>query len=141
MPNKLAVKRKPGPQSRQTNPSCGPPSHHISKLIAPAINDVRSQRSLNASRSCAISDSKERHIVQRQLVNHHGHALGLYSLHDALHGERAEVVRPALHGEVVHTHYRRRNPRVQYRAMDGAVPNRDTEGANRRDYSMKDSRA
>ena len=23
----------------------------------------------------------------------------------------------------------------QYRAMDGAVPNRDTEGANRRDYS------
>ena len=24
----------------------------------------------------------------------------------------------------------------QYRAMDGAVPNRDTEGANRRDYSL-----
>lgn len=26
----------------------------------------------------------------------------------------------------------------QYRAMDGAVPNRDTEGANRRDYSKCD---
>lgn len=25
----------------------------------------------------------------------------------------------------------------QFRAMDGAVPNRDTEGANRRDYSPK----
>lgn len=25
----------------------------------------------------------------------------------------------------------------QYRAMDGAVPNRDTEGANRRDYSVQ----
>lgn len=25
----------------------------------------------------------------------------------------------------------------QYRAMDGAVPNRDTEGANRRDYSRE----
>ena len=27
----------------------------------------------------------------------------------------------------------------QYRAMDGAVPNRDTEGANRRDYSAWDA--
>lgn len=27
----------------------------------------------------------------------------------------------------------------QYRAMDGAVPNRDTEGANRRDYSPRTS--
>ena len=25
--------------------------------------------------------------------------------------------------------------------MDGAVPNRDTEGANRRDYSLKPTRA
>lgn len=25
----------------------------------------------------------------------------------------------------------------QYRAMDGAAPNRDTEGANRRDYSLR----
>ena len=28
----------------------------------------------------------------------------------------------------------------QYRAMDGAVPNRDTEGANRRDYSLRRDR-
>ena len=29
----------------------------------------------------------------------------------------------------------------QYRAIDGAVPNRDTEGANKRDYSVNRRRA
>lgn len=30
--------------------------------------------------------------VQRGLVDHHGHALGLHALHDALDGARAKVV-------------------------------------------------
>ena len=36
--------------------------------------------------------AEELRRVQRGLVDHHGHALGLHALHDALDGARAEVV-------------------------------------------------
>ena len=39
--------------------------------------------------------------VQRGLVDHHGHALGLHALHDALDGARAEVVGVGLHRQAV----------------------------------------
>ena len=35
---------------------------------------------------------EELRCVQCGLVDHHGHALGLHALHDALDGARAEVV-------------------------------------------------
>ena len=44
--------------------------------------------------------------VQRGLVDHHGHALGLHALHDALDGARAEVVEVGLHRQAVHAHDR-----------------------------------
>lgn len=36
--------------------------------------------------------AEELRRVERGLVDHHGHALGLHALHDALDGARAEVV-------------------------------------------------
>ena len=44
--------------------------------------------------------------VQCGLVDHHGHALGLHALHDALDGARAEVVGVGLHRQAVHAHDR-----------------------------------
>ena len=42
------------------------------------------------------------------LVDHHGHALGLHALHDALDGARAEVVGVGLHRQAVDAHDRLR---------------------------------
>ena len=50
--------------------------------------------------------AEELRRVQRGLVDHHGHALGLHALHDALDGARAEVVRVGLHRQAVHAHDR-----------------------------------
>lgn len=45
--------------------------------------------------------AEELRRVQRGLVDHHGHALDIHALHDALDGTRAEVVRVRLHRHVV----------------------------------------
>lgn len=50
--------------------------------------------------------TEELRRVQRGLVDHHGHALGLHALHDALDGARAEVVGVGLHRQAVHAHDR-----------------------------------
>lgn len=50
--------------------------------------------------------AEELRRVQRGLVDHHGHALGLHALHDALDGARAEVVGVGLHRQAVHAHDR-----------------------------------
>ena len=60
--------------------------------------------------------AEELRRVQRGLVDHHGHALGLHALHDALDGARAEVVGVGLHRQAVHAHDR---PRL---ALVDAVP-------------------
>lgn len=52
--------------------------------------------------------AEELRRVQRGLVDHHGHALGLHALHDALDGARAEVVGVRLHRQAVHAHDRLR---------------------------------
>ena len=39
------------------------------------------------------------------VVHHHGHALGLDALHDALHARCAEVVGARLHREAVHARH------------------------------------
>lgn len=50
--------------------------------------------------------AEELRRVQRGLVDHHGHALGLHALHDALDGARAEVVGVGLHRQAVDAHDR-----------------------------------
>ena len=50
--------------------------------------------------------AEELRRVQRGLVDHHGHALGLHALHDALDGARAEVVGVGLHRQAVHANNR-----------------------------------
>ena len=50
--------------------------------------------------------AEELRRVQCGLVDHHGHALGLHALHDALDGARAEVVGVRLHRQAVHAHDR-----------------------------------
>ena len=52
--------------------------------------------------------AEELRRVQRGLVDHHGHALGLHALHDTLDGARAEVVGVGLHRQAVHAHDRLR---------------------------------
>lgn len=52
--------------------------------------------------------AEELRRVQRGLVDHHGHALGLHALHDALDGARAEVVGVRLHRQAVHAQDRLR---------------------------------
>ena len=56
--------------------------------------------------------AEELGCVERGLINHHGHALGLDALHDALHARRAEVVGARLHREAVHAHRGRRRAGV-----------------------------
>ena len=50
--------------------------------------------------------AEELRRVQRGLVDHHGNALGLHALHDALDGARAEVVGVGLHRQAVDAHDR-----------------------------------
>ena len=50
--------------------------------------------------------AEELRRVQRGLVDHHGYALGLHALHDALDGARAEVVGVGLHRQAVDAHDR-----------------------------------
>ena len=52
--------------------------------------------------------AEELRRVQRGLVDHDGHALGLHALHDTLNGARAEVVGVGLHRQAVHAHDRLR---------------------------------
>ena len=52
--------------------------------------------------------AEELRRVQRGLVDHHGHALGLHALHDALDGARTEIVGVGLHRQAVHAHDRLR---------------------------------
>ena len=52
--------------------------------------------------------AEELRRVQRGLIDHHGHALGLHALHDALDGARAEVVGVGLHRQAVDAHDRLR---------------------------------
>ena len=50
--------------------------------------------------------AEELRRVQCGLIDHHGHALGLHALHDALDGASEEVVGVGLHRETKHAHDR-----------------------------------
>ena len=66
---------------------------HVSELVAPAVGDDHVAAGLEGLQVMGHLGAEELRRVQRGLVDHHGHALGLHALHDALDGARAEVAR------------------------------------------------
>ena len=65
---------------------------HVREFVAPAIGDDHVAAGLEDLQVVGHLGAEELRRVQRGLVDHHGHALGLHALHDALDGARAEVV-------------------------------------------------
>ena len=81
---------------------------HVRELVAPAVGDDHVAAGLEGLQVVGHLGAEELRRVQRGLVDHHGHALGLHALHDALDGARAEVVGVGLHRQAAHTHKRLR---------------------------------
>ena len=79
---------------------------HVRELVAPAVGDDYVAAGLEGLQVVRDLGAEELRRVQRGLVDHHGHALGLHALHDALDGARAEVVGVGLHRQTVHAHDR-----------------------------------
>ena len=65
---------------------------HVRELVAPAVGGARVAAGLEGLQVVRDLGREELRRVQRGLVDHHGHALGLHALHGALDGARAEVV-------------------------------------------------
>lgn len=79
---------------------------HIRELVAPAVGHDHVAAGLEGLQVMRDLGTEELRRVQRGLVDHHGHALGLHALHDALDGARAEVVGVGLHRQAVDAHDR-----------------------------------
>lgn len=73
----------------------------VRELVAPAVSDDHVAAGLEGLQVVSHLGAEELRRVQRGLVDHHGHALDIHALHDALDGTRAEVVRVRLHRHVV----------------------------------------
>ena len=82
-------------------------ARHVGEIVTPAVGDDHVALGLERGKVVRHLAAEELGRVQRGLVDHHGHALGLDTLHDALHARRAEVVGAGLHREAVHAHHRR----------------------------------
>ena len=80
--------------------------HSVRELVAPAVGHDHVAAGLEGLQVVGHLGAEELRRVQRGLVDHHGHALGLHALHDALDGARAEVVGVGLHRQAVHAHNR-----------------------------------
>ena len=65
---------------------------NVRELVAPAVGHDHVAAGLEGLQVVGHLGSEELWRVQRGLLDHHGHALGLRALHDALDGARAEVV-------------------------------------------------
>lgn len=74
---------------------------HVRELVFPAVGDDHVSAGLEGLGVVGHLGAEELRRVQRGLVDHHGHALDIHALHDALGGTRAEVVRVRLHRHVV----------------------------------------
>lgn len=74
---------------------------HVRELVAPAVGDDHVAAGLEGLKVVGHLGAEELRRVQRGLVDHHGHALRLHALHDALDGARAEVVGVRLHRQAV----------------------------------------
>ena len=81
---------------------------HVRELVAPAVGHDHVAAGLEGLQVVGHLGAEELRRVQRGLVDHHGHALGLHALHDALDGARAEVVGVGLHRQAVDAHDRLR---------------------------------
>lgn len=81
---------------------------HVRELVAPAVGDDHVAAGLEGPQVVGHLGAEELRRVQRGLVYHHGYALGLHALHDALDGVRAEVVGVELHRQAVDAHDRLR---------------------------------
>ena len=79
---------------------------HIGQLVAPAVGEDHVALGLEGPKIVRYLAAEELGRVQRRLVHHRWHALGLDALHDALHARCAEVVRARLHREAVHARHR-----------------------------------
>lgn len=79
---------------------------NVRELVAPAVGDDHVALHLEDLQVVGHLGAEEITRVQRGFVDHHGHALGLHALHDALDGARAEVVRVRLHRQAVDAHDR-----------------------------------
>lgn len=79
---------------------------HVRELVAPAVGDDHVAAGLEGLQVVGHLGAEELRRVQRGLVDHHGHALGLHALHNALDGARAEVVGVGLHRQAVDAHDR-----------------------------------
>lgn len=78
----------------------------VRELVAPAVGDDHVAVGLEGLRVVRDLGAEEFRRVQRGLVDHHGHVLGLHALHDALDGARSEVVGVGLHRQAEHAHDR-----------------------------------
>ena len=65
---------------------------HVRELVAPAVGDDHVAAGLEGLQVVGHLGAEELRRVQRGLVDHHGHALDLHALHDALDGARADVI-------------------------------------------------
>ena len=65
---------------------------NVRELVALAVGDGYVAAGLEGLQVVGPLGSEELRRVQRGLVDHHGHALGLHALHDALDGARTEAV-------------------------------------------------
>lgn len=74
---------------------------NIRELVAPTVGHDHVAAGLEGLQVVGHLGAEELRRVQRGLVDHHGHALGLHALHDALDGARAEVVGVGLHRQAV----------------------------------------
>ena len=79
---------------------------HIRELVAPAVGDDHVAAGLEGLQVVRDLGAEELRRIERGLVDHHGHALGLHALHDALDGTRSEVVRIGFHRQAVDAHDR-----------------------------------
>ena len=84
------------------------PVRNVRELVAPAVGHDHVALCLEGLQVVRDLGPEELRRVQRGLVYHHGHALGLHALHDALDGARAEVVGVGLHRQAVDAHDRLR---------------------------------
>ena len=80
---------------------------HIGQLVAPAVGDDHVALGLECLKIVRYLAAEELRRVQRGLVDHHGHALDLDALHDALHARCAEVVGARLYREALRAYHRR----------------------------------
>ena len=74
---------------------------HVRELVAPAVGHDDGALTLEGLKVMGDLAAEEVLSVQRGLVDHHGHALGLHALHDALDGGPAEVVGVRFHRQAV----------------------------------------